>query len=67
MRDPADSAQAAQLAAELDAEIGTLRLVLAVLQAKPQTATLKNHISVRRHELAAMLLLRCRLTDRFGV
>lgn len=67
MRDPADSAQAAQLAAELDAESGALRLVLAVLQAKPQTPTLKNQISGRRHELAAILLLRCRLTDRFGV
>ena len=67
MRDPADSAQAAQLAAELDAEIGALRMVLAVLQAKPQTATLKNQISGHRHELAAMLFLRCRLTDRFSV
>jgi hypothetical protein len=67
-RDSADAAQAAQLAQELDDEIGSLQIILAVQsQSKPMSTRMRHMIKVGRHELAALLLLRHRLKDRYGV
>lgn len=65
--DSADSAQARQLADELDVEIGSLRIILATLEARRRTVAVRDHISLARHELAALLVYRHRLSDRFGV
>ena len=65
--DSADRAQARQLAAELDVEIGSLRIILSALEVRRRTIAVRNQMSASRHELAALLVFRHRLRDRFGI